>query len=250
MIIGAIIQARTNSTRLPNKVLLPLQEKSVLEHVIIRVRQARKINKIIVATTKNSSDDKIVQICHNMQINYFRGSENDVLDRYYQAAKKFNLNDIVRITGDCPVTDPTIIDQVIYLYQKKNLAYATNVIPPTFPDGLDVEIFSRQALDKAWREAKLKSAREHVTVYMWQNPHLFKQSHLKNKVDLSKRRWVLDNPEDYEFMKQIFTQLYQSKPNFRLKHVLNFLTAHPNIEKINQGIKRNEGLLKSFREDK
>lgn len=248
--LGAIIQARTGSIRLSNKVLLELRGRSVLEHVIRRVRRSRKIEKVIVATTIKKEDDRIVDICKKLSIDYFQGSENDVLGRYYQAAKKFHFSDIVRITADCLMIDPSVIDKVIDLYQKEKLDYMSNVIPPTFPDGLDVEVFSMNALEKCWKEAKLKSAREHVTVYMWQNPGLFKQNHLKSKIDLSDRRWVLDDPKDYEFMKKVYDKLYPSNPNFKLDDLLNFFAENPDIEKINQGIKRNEGLKKSFREDK
>ena len=248
--IGIIIQARTDSIRLPNKVLLKLQGKSVLEHIIKRVSEAKKMDKVIVATTSKSENNKIVDVCKKLNIDYFRGSEEDVLDRYYQAAKQFGFSDVIRITGDCPMIDPEIIDQVIGLYQRKNLDYATNVIPPTFPDGLDVEVFSQKVLEKSWKEAKLKSEREHVTVYMWQNPNLFKQNHLKNNTDLSSHRWVLDNPEDYEFMKRVYNKLYPIQPNFRLRDLLKFFSKNPKIEKINEGIKRNEGMEKSFKEDK
>ena len=247
--IGIIIQARIDSTRLPNKVLLKLQGESVLEHVIERATKVKKADKVIVATTTKNEDAKIVDICKSLNVDCFRGSDNDVLDRYYQAAKKFNFSDIIRITADCPMIDPEIVDRLIDLYQRENLDYATNAIPPTFPDGLDVEIFSIKALEKTWKEAKLKSAREHVTIYMWQNPNLFKQKSLNNNIDLSDRRWTIDNPEDYKFMKKVYDKLYPHNPNFRLKDLLEFFAANPEIEKINKGIKRNEGLEKSLRQD-
>ncbi len=249
-ITGIIIQARTGSTRLPNKVLLRLQGKSVLERVVQRVRESRKIDKVVIATTTQKKDDRIVNICKKLNIDYFRGSENDVLDRYYQAVKLFGVDSIVRITADCPMIDPDIIDKVIDLYKKEKLDYASNVIPPTFPDGLDVEVFSQKALKKSWKEAKLKSEREHVTVYMWRNPRLFKQNHLKNKVNLSDRRWVLDGPKDYEFMKRVYDKLYLNNHNFRMNDLLKFFMKNPEIEKINKGTKRNEGLKRSLKEDK
>jgi len=248
--VAVIIQARMGSTRLPKKVLLNLQGKSVLEHIINRVKKAKKIDKVIVATTIDKEDDRIAELCEKIGIDYYRGSENDVLDRYYQAAKKFGFKNIIRITGDCPLIDPGVIDKVVELYEKENLDYATNIMPPTFPDGLDTEIFSFASLEKAWSEAKLKSNREHVTVYIWQHPDLFKQKHIKNEVDLSDKRWTLDNPEDYEFIKQVYDNLYSSKPDFKTEDILQFLKANPEIEKINQGIKRNEGFEKSLNEDK
>ena len=239
-----------SSTRLPGKVLLPLGGKTVLEHIIERVKDSKKIDKIIVATSDRKEDDRIVQLCQKANIDCFRGSENDVLDRYYQAAKYFRFLNIARITGDCPLIDPEIVDQVIELYQKENLDYATNVIPPTFPAGLDVEIFFFKALKKAWQETKMKSEKEHVTIYMWQNPKLFRQKHLNNPIDLSGKRWTLDNPEDYEFIKKIYDNLYPIKPKFRMNDILEFLGANPELEKINKSIKRNEGLEKSLKEDK
>lgn len=247
--ILCIIQARTASTRLPNKVLLSLGKKAVLEQIVERVKDSKKIDKIIVATSEKKEDNKIAELCQKIDIDCFRGSENDVLDRYYQAAKHFDFSNIVRITGDCPLIDPEIIDEVIGLFQNEKLDYAANVIPPTFPDGLDAEIFSFEALERAWRETKMKSEREHVTIYMWQNPELFKQKHLNSPIDLSGKRWTLDNPEDYEFINKIYEGLYSAKPKFRLKDVLEFLEANSELEKINQNIKRNEGLEKSLKED-
>jgi len=247
--ILAIIQARSSSRRLPGKVFLDLAGRTVLERVIERVGQAKKISKVIVATSDKQADDRLAELCKQAGADCFRGSEDDVLDRYYRAARHFGFSNIVRITGDCPVIDPEVIDQVVALYQSENLDYASNVIPPTWPDGLDTEIFSLNALEKAWREARINSAREHVTVYMWQNPALFKQKHLLNPINLSNRRWVLDNPEDYELIKEIYGQLYPSQPNFRLKDLLEFFSAHPELEKVNQNIKRNEGLAKSLQED-
>ncbi len=247
--IGAIIQARMGSSRLPNKVLLDLAGKPVLEHIIERVKEAEKIEKIIVATSENKQDSQIVDLAKKTGIDHFQGKEEDVLDRFYQTAKFFQLDDIVRITGDCPMIDPEIIDQVIDLYQKEQLDYANNSVPSSFPDGLDVEVFSFQALEKAQAEAKLSSQREHVTMYFWQNPEIFKQRTLKNSVDLSARRWTLDEKQDYQMFKKVFNQLYRKNPNFRLKDALLFFEQNPEIEKINQGIDRNEGLTKSFKQD-
>jgi len=244
-----LIQARMASTRLPGKVLMDLKGKTVLERLIERVRRAKKIDKIVVATTIDKKDDAIAAVCEKIGVDYFRGSETDVLDRYYQAAKKFGCQNIIRITGDCPLIDPTVVDQVIEFYEQENLDYAANTNPPTYPDGLDTEIFSMAALEKAWREAKLPSNREHVTVYIWQHPELFKQKFLKNAVDLSAKRWTLDNPEDYEFIKKVYDALYPAKPDFTMNDILEFLKANPEIETINQGIARNEGLAKSFKED-
>ena len=244
-----IIQARYSSTRFPGKVMLFLQDKTVLEHIEKRVQDAEKIDKVIVATGEGTENDKIGDLCGELGVDCFRGDEDDVLDRYYQAGKKYNYTNIVRITGDCPLIDPEVIDQVVKLFEQGGLDYATNVIPPTYPDGLDTEIFSFSALEKAWKEADLKSNREHVTVYMWQNPELFKQKHLNNEIDLSAKRWTLDNPEDYEVIKHVYDTLYPQNPHFRMKDVLEFFSKNPDVEEINSEIKRNEGLDKSFKED-
>jgi len=234
----AIIQARVGSTRLPGKVLMKLAEKIVLEHVIERVSKFKKINKVIVATSIETEDDKISELCQKLNIICYRGSENDVLDRFYHAAKEFNYSNIIRITGDCPMIDPEIIGQVVKLYEKEKLDYATNVIPPTFPKGLDVEVFTFKALEKAWSEVKPGPEREHVTVYFWQHPEIFKQKHLINKINLSEKRWVLDYEVDYKFLQEVFNSLYAIKPNFRLTDVLEFIKVNPDLEKINQGIDR------------
>lgn len=248
--IICIIQARMGSTRLPGKVLLDLAGEPVLARIIERVKKSKLIDKIIIATSEKKDDDAIAGLGARLGVEIFRGSENDVLDRYYQAAKKYNYKNVVRVTGDCPLIDPEIIDQVIGLYREAGVDYVTNVIPPTFPDGLDTEIFSFAALEKAWREAKLNSGREHVTVYMWQNPGKFKQTHLNNSVDLSAKRWVLDNPEDYEVMKMVYEDLYNKNPKFRMKDLLAWFGLHPEIEDLNKRIGRNEGLAKSLKEDK
>ncbi|MFA6171600.1 MAG: glycosyltransferase family protein [Patescibacteria group bacterium] len=245
-----IIQARMGSSRLPGKVLLDLAGEPVLARIIERVKKSKLIDKIIIATSGKKDDDEIDRLGTKLGIDVFRGSENDVLDRYYQVAKHYGYGHIVRVTGDCPLIDPGIIDEVISLYRLEDVDYATNVIPPTYPDGLDAEIFSFAALEKAWREAKLNSGREHVTVYMWQNPGKFKQAHLNNSVDLSAKRWVLDNPEDYEVMKSVYEKLYANNPEFRMKDLLMWFGLHPEIEDLNKKIGRNEGLAKSLKEDK
>jgi len=234
----AIIQARVGSTRLPEKVLMELAGKTVLEHVIERVSKSEKINKVIVATSDKTGDDKIEELCRKLNITCYRGSENDVLDRFYQAAKEFSYPNIIRITGDCPMIDPEIIDQTIELYEEEKLDYATNVIPPTFPKGLDVEIFTFESLEKAWREVASGPEREHVTVYFWRHPEIFKQKHLVNKINISAKRWVLDYEVDYKFLQEVFNNLYAAKPDFRLKDVLEFLKANPDLEKINERIDR------------
>ena len=246
----AIIQARISSTRLPGKVLKKIEGKTILEHVVNRVKAAKNLDEVIVATTVKKEDLKIVKLCSNLGISVFCGSEDDVLDRYYQTARLFKANHIIRITADCPLIDPMVIDKVIELYFKKNADYATNGMPETFPDGLDTEVFSFKTLKRAWENAKLSSEREHVTPYIRNNPNIFKIVNLKCEYNLNDKRWTLDEPEDFEFIKSIYTKLYLEDSLFGMKKILDFLINHPGIEELNNDIIRNEGYLKSLKKDK
>lgn len=250
MDILAIIQARIGSTRLPQKVLLDLKGKTVLEHVVERVKRSNKISEVIVATTINTEDLEIVKLCSNKGIRVFCGSEDDVLDRFYQVAKLVNPKHIVRITADCPLIDPDIIDKTIDLHLYKNSDYTCNTLNETFPDGLDIEIFTYEALEKAWKEAKLTSEREHVTPYIRNHKEIFKISGLENKQNLSKKRWTIDEYDDYEFLKVVFENVYVSNPDFRMNDILKYLRKNPDVERINNQIVRNEGYLKSLKEDR
>ena len=242
----AIIQARMGSTRLPEKVMLNILGKPVLWHVVNRVSKARLIDGLIVATTINSEDDIIVEFCKSNNILVFRGSENDVLDRYYQCAKKYNIKDIVRITADCPLHDSNVIDVVIREYLRGNYDYACNTIEYSFPDGFDVEVFSFIALENAWKNAKLTSEREHVTPYIRKNEKFRKKNVFSNK-KYPLYRCSLDHPEDYEFIKRIYEGI--GIEMFYIDDVINYLREHQELLKINQHIKMNEGYLKSLRED-
>jgi len=250
MKILGIIQARTSSTRLPRKVLLDLEGRTVLEHVISRVKSANLISQVIIATTIKKEDLKIVKICADVGVEVYRGSDQDVLDRYYQAARLLNPEHVVRITADCPLIDPKVIDKVIKLHLKEKADYASNTIKETFPDGEDVEIFRFETLKKSWENAKLLSEREHVTAYIKKNPELFNMSNLEYCKDLSNKRWTLDNPEDYEFMKIIYKNLYCKNNLFGIVEIIRFINKNPDIEKINQHITRNEGYLKSIKNDR
>lgn len=249
MKIIAIIQARLGSTRLPGKVMLDLEGKTVLERVIERVKASRLINDVVVATTIEKKDLKIVGLCAANGISVYCGSEDDVLDRYYQAARLVGADRIVRITSDCPLIDPIIIDEVISSHLREKADYTSNGLKETFPDGLDTEVFSFKALKTAWKNAKLKSEREHVTPYIRNNMNIFKLTNFEYKEDLSKKRWTLDNPEDYEFIKNIYANIYFKNHLFGMKEILEFLQNNPEIEKINQNIMRNEGYLRSLKHD-
>lgn len=247
--IAAIIQARTGSSRLPSKVLAQIVGKPLLIHVINRVKAAKLIKSIIIATTTNEADKIISKMAGENGVACFTGSEEDVLDRYCQAATKFNIDPIVRITADCPLIDPYIIDVVVQRYLKGDCDYAANTIKRTYPDGLDVEVFSYMALEKAWREARWSSEREHVTPYIWKNPAKFRLANVENSVNLSRLRWVVDEKEDLEFVKQVYKHLYKEGHIFYMEDVLELLREYTALGEINQGIDPNEGYAKSVEVD-
>jgi len=228
---------------------MDLRGKSVLERVVERVRGSQLVDRVIVATTDNDDGVEISLLCTKMKILVYQGSEKDVLDRFYQAARKFNLDHIVRITADCPLIDPVIIDSVIASHLKNNADYSANIIKETFPDGEDVEVFTIKALASAWKSAKLKSEREHVTPYIRKNKVLFKQQSIEHSQDLSGKRWTLDELRDYQFISTIYKHLYGENGLPGMEEILIFLNNNPEIEKINQGITRNEGYLKSVMND-
>lgn len=235
-----IIQARMGSTRLPGKVLLKVRGIALLEYEIKRVEQAKKIGKIVVATTVKKQDDKIAALCEKIKIDCCRGSENDVLARYYQCAKKYpQYENIIRITGDCPLIDPAVVDQVIRLFERGRHDYASNVGKITFPDGLDIEIFKRRILARAFKQAKLSSEREHVTLYI-RNKMKIKKGNLAAKRDFSKFRLTVDNPEDFKVIKFLIKNTPSSANYF---DYVKLLKKNPKIMEINSLIIRNEGLL-------
>lgn len=248
--IIAIIQARTGARRLPNKILLRLEGKTVLEHVIDRVRRSRLVDEIIVATTVLENDLNIVKLCSSKTIRVYCGAEDDVLDRYYQAARLLRAHHIVRITADCPLIDYKIIDQVISLHLERKSDYTANTIKETFPDGEDVEIFKFKTLNKAWQNARISSEREHVSAYIRKHPKLFKLANLASKENFSSYRWTLDEKEDYEFIKLIYKKLYRKNRFFGMYEICKLLKQHPEYAMINNRFKRNEGYSKSLKQDK
>ncbi len=245
----AVIQARMESTRLPGKMLLPiLGGKGALEVMLGRVGRARTLDRVVVATTDTRSDDPLADLCERLGFPFFRGSEDDVLDRYYQATRASGPADVVvRLTGDCPLHDPAVIDAVVRRFLKSEVDYACNTSPSTYPDGLDTEAFSFAALEKAWREAKLRSEREHVTPYFRNHPKIFRMCNVAHEQDLSTLRWTLDEPSDLEFVRAVYS--YLRGRQFGMYDVLGLLEERPELKKINAGIARNEGLQKSLKED-
>jgi spore coat polysaccharide biosynthesis protein SpsF len=246
MKIGIIIQARTDSNRFPKKVLKIINQQPVLWHVI---NQCKEMNlDIIVATTKRKKDDPIVKIAKKMKVKFFRGSKNDVLDRYYQTAKKFNLNGIIRITADCPFIDPKESMKVVKSLKLKKTDYIS-LDEKTYPDGLDTEGFTFESLELAWKNARLKSEREHVTPYIKNKLKNIKKKNIKYKKNLSHIRLTIDEKEDYELAKTIFEK-FNSKHIICLKDITKMLENNPKLIEINSKYNRNEGYEKSLNEDK
>lgn len=244
----AIVQARMGASRLPNKVLKKLEDKVVIWHVINRISKSNFIDEVVVATTYQKDDLKIIKYCAEQGIRVFAGSEEDVLDRYYQVAKLFKPDNVVRITADCPLHDAVVIDRVIEKHINDDNDYTSNTLEETFPDGLDCEVMKFSVLEDAWGEACLFSEREHVTQYIIKN-NKYKKGSVINSVNKGFERWTLDTNQDYEFIKQVFAELYNKKPQFNSDDIYDLLDAKPEIREINGNISRNEGLLKSIKND-
>jgi spore coat polysaccharide biosynthesis protein SpsF (cytidylyltransferase family) len=244
----AIIQARMNSSRLPGKVLMNLAGKSVLSHVILRLSKSNLLDDVIVATSVENTDDPIEVFCTQNSVKCFRGSLDDVLDRFYTAAKKYHISSIVRITADCPLIDPTIVDKVIEGFHKGN--YDCYGLSGEFPDGLDCTVFSFMAIERAWKEAKLDSEREHVGPYIEKNPEIFKNGGLKLYEGLQNKRWTLDQEEDYLLLSSIFNALSKDDNIFLTQDVLDYLEINPEVELLNCDIIRNEGYQNSIKKEK
>lgn len=236
MKIVAIIQARMGSTRLPNKVLMKINGHTMLEEVIRRTKTIKGTDEVIVATTENLKDEKIVSLCKKLKIKVFRGSEDDVLDRYYQCARLVKADVIIRITSDCPLLDPKTVAGGLELFLKTNADYVSNALKRTYPRGLDFEIFTLNALKKAAEVGKESTDREHVTPYIYSNPKIFKISHLTNSKNYSKYRLTVDTQIDLELVREIFKALDKNSKVFGLKEIINFLEKNPELAKINSDV--------------
>jgi len=235
--VGIIIQARMGSTRLPGKVMEVVSGKTILEHIILRLKRVKKIDAMIIATTENEKDNIISETAKDLGVGVFRGSENNVLKRYFDAASKFNLDIIVRITADCPVIDPEIIDKTIDLFlEHSHIDYVSNTIERTFPRGLDVEVFNFSALKKAYQEAREEHEKEHVTPYIYSNPDKFSIFNYKNKRNYAYYRWTVDTKEDLALISVIYDKLYPKNEEFSFKDILLLFEKYPELIKINQHI--------------
>jgi len=247
MKVAAIIQARMHSERLPGKVLMKIEDKPMLWHVVKRVSSAKLLDEVTIATSINREDDKIYSFAKKNNFKIFRGSEQDCLDRYYQAAKKVKANAIVRITGDCALICPEVIDRIVSEYFKGGFEHVTNTLLYTYPDGCDVEIFSSKVLQKAWKKCKDSTEREHVTPYI-RNSGKFKIKNVENEkpIDPREYKWSVDRIEDLEFVRVVYRHLYRKNNIFSMNEVINLLKKHPKIKKINKGTIINEGYYKSI----
>jgi spore coat polysaccharide biosynthesis protein SpsF len=245
---SVIIQARMGSTRLPGKVMKEVCGKPLIGHMIDRLRHAKLVDKIIVATSTGAANDFMCAYLEGLGVAVFRGSEEDVLARFYEAAVEYNLKYIVRLTADCPLIDPAIVDRFIaeFFVQRADHLCGT----PRLAEGLDTEVFSFQGLEQAYRQAARKPEREHVTQYFHNHPGLFKLVRVENDTDDSQYRITVDEEADYEVVRSIFEALYTDKDNvFGIGEIKSFLDRHPEVRGLNSSIIRNEGLLKSLAEE-
>jgi spore coat polysaccharide biosynthesis protein SpsF len=245
--IVAIVQARLDSTRLPRKATASICGKPLLEHVSDRVRGSRLIHEVALATTTDPADRQLIHLASENHIVSYAGSRTDVLDRFYQAARRFDADIIVRVTADDPFKDPEVTDRVIETFlSRQPLDYCGNTVEPTYPEGLDIEVFSFQALNRAWREAIRASDREHVTPYIWRQPDLFRCASVKLGRDLSRLRWTLDYEEDLKFVREVYARLYRGQI-FGMEEILALLENEPWLAGINAGFVRNAGYQLSLK---
>lgn len=247
MKIAAIIQARTGSTRLPKKVFMKLNGVSLLQSLINQLSYSKKLENKIIATTDKIEDDIIEEFARSQGIYVFRGNEIDVLDRYYQCAKYFAVRHIIRISGDAPLIDPEIIDDVINFYEKNNFDYVNNFYKRTFPIGTEVEVFNFETLEKTWKKAKKPSEREHVTSYIYNNQEKFSVGYIEYKENLSNLHYTVDRKEDLDFVRAIYKRI-QKKP-ILLRDILAVIEEDPSILELNKNTVPDEGYVKSLQED-
>lgn len=246
----AVLQARASSARLPGKVLKPILDEPMLARQIERIRRAGKVDRMIVCTSTDASDDPIEVLCEKLRVDWYRGSLDNVLDRVYQSVKALHPKLVIRLTADCPLTDPELIDRMIDYQMKNGFDYLSNGngVTPTFPDGLDVEIMSYDTLEKAWKNATKKAELEHVTYYIYTHPSEFKIGAYTQSVDHSSLRWTVDEAKDFELVTKIYETLYPIKPAFTTNDILSLLEKHPELRTFNTQHKRNEGLERSLEE--
>lgn len=231
-----IVQARMGSTRLPGKVLKPIAGRPMLSYQLERMRQAKRASSIVVATTTSTSDDLLVDFCGAEGVECARGPEDDVLSRYAQAARQYKADAVVRVTSDCPLLEADLVDQAIHLYERTACDYASNMIEPTWPYGMAVEVFSTPILLEADAESVDPAEREHVTPFIYWRPQRYRLQSLTMRPDLSDHRWTVDTPEDFELVSRILKTLYPRNPRFTMSDVLDLLGQHPDWIEINRHV--------------
>jgi spore coat polysaccharide biosynthesis protein SpsF len=248
----AVIQARLGSTRLPGKALADLAGRPMLAHVAERAATIPGIAGVVLATTVSPADDQLEILARAAGLRWVRGSEEDVLDRFRLAARETNAEALVRITADCPLLDPAVSGRVLaeYAARRPGVDYVSNVHPPTYPDGLDTEVFSVEALETAAREARLPSEREHVTPFMWSHPERFRVANVEHAEDLSRHRWTVDTEDDLKFVREVFDALGTAAARAGMTEVLRLLAERPALRALNAGICRNEGFERSLAADR
>ncbi|MBW2292712.1 MAG: glycosyltransferase family protein [Deltaproteobacteria bacterium] len=248
MIVG-VLQARMSSRRLPGKVLMPLHGRPMLARQIERLQRCPSM-RLMVATSDHPGDDPIVSLCRELDVVCHRGSLDDVLDRVHGAACRLAAEHVVRLTGDCPLTDPELVEIAIDHHLKSGCDYTSNALERTYPDGLDVEVIRFAALEVAWREAVLPSHREHVTPFIYQQPERFKLGSLTDSCDRSALRWVVDEPADLEFVNRVYAALYPDDPQFGSDAIHALLSREPALSELNRGIDPEAGWRRSQAEDR
>jgi spore coat polysaccharide biosynthesis protein SpsF len=233
--VVAIVQARMGSTRLPGKVLKDLEGETMLARVVQRLRRATLIDEVLIATTDEKADDAIVTECRRCSVPVFRGDEKDVLDRYFRAAQLTKAEVVVRITADCPLIDPQVTDKTVGAFKEQSPDYASNCIVRTYPRGLDTEVMTVRALERAWRTANKPHERAHVTPYIYEHPDEFKLLSVTGAEDYSGHRWTVDTPEDLEFVRAIYAR-FKDQPEFGGPDVLDLVASEPALAELNQSI--------------
>ena len=247
--VCAFLQARVSSTRLPGKVLKPLLGEAMLLRQMERLRHSTLIERLVVVTSTEASDDPLAAVCTAHGIEVFRGELDDVLSRFLSALERYPATHVVRLTGDCPLTDWRLVDRVIREHLQTGADYTTNCIEPTWPDGLDVEVVKAEVLRQVGQLATRTSEREHVTYYINSHPEQFHRHSVRQDTDLSALRWTVDTPADFALVESIYAALYLQTPDFDTAAILSWLHAHPGVQALNDGQIRNEGLLKSLAHD-
>lgn len=235
MKIVAIIQARMGSTRLPGKVLMDLGGETVLARAVLRLRRARLVQEILIATTTAGGDDIIIRECARLRLPFYRGSEADVLDRYYCASRECGAEVVVRVTSDCPLIDPELVDETVQILIEQHADYASNVSPRTYPRGLDTEAFTVTALEQVWREAREPHQREHVTPYFYEHPERFRLASARGQVDYNRYRWTLDTAEDLQLIRTIYSH-FGNQDHFNWRDVIALMESEPELAELNSRV--------------